>query len=125
MLFRSAVTTYQHFFNFARKNRSRGNRSPADILVARATKIDPRALLLPPIILSTKVGQDLSGPPACQGLPIIRSNSCFSNALVERSSLPRSSTVTAFMSSGVRMTCGVRKMSSSVFTSVFCFRLKA
>jgi len=61
--FLDAVTTYQHFFNFARRNRSRGNRSPADILVARATKIDPRALLLPPIILSTKVGQDLSGPP--------------------------------------------------------------
>ena len=61
--FLDAVTTYQHFFNFARKNRSRGNRSPADILIARATKIDPRALLLPPIILSTKVGQDLSGPP--------------------------------------------------------------
>jgi transposase InsO family protein len=61
--FLDAVTTYQHFFNFARRNRSRGNRAPADILTERATKIDPRALLLPPVILSTDVGQDLSGPP--------------------------------------------------------------
>ena len=65
--FLDAVTTYQHFFNFARRNRSRGNRAPADILAERATKIDPRALLLPPIILSTEVGQNLSGPPARAG----------------------------------------------------------
>ncbi len=66
--FLDAVTTYQHFFNFARRNRSRGNRAPADILTERATKIDPRALLLPPVILSTDVGQDLSGPPVLAGV---------------------------------------------------------
>lgn len=62
--FIAAITTYQHFFNFARKNRSRDNKTPAELLALRAPNIDPRALLLPPIILDAPLGQDLSGPPA-------------------------------------------------------------
>lgn len=62
--FLAAVTTYQHFFNFARSNRSRGNQTPAALLAARSPSIDPRALLLPPIFLDAPLGQDLSGPPA-------------------------------------------------------------
>ena len=62
--FLPAITTYQHFFNFARKNRSRGHQTPAALLAARAPKIDPRVLLLPPIFLDAPLGQVLSGPPA-------------------------------------------------------------
>lgn len=62
--FLAAATTYQHFFNFARKNRSRGNFTPADLLAKRAPHLSPKILLLPPILLDAHVGQDLSGPPA-------------------------------------------------------------
>lgn len=65
--FLSAVTTYQHFFNFARKNRSRGNLTPANLLAKRAPLLSPKILLLPPILLDAQVGQDLSGPPALVG----------------------------------------------------------
>jgi transposase len=46
--FLAAITTYQHFFNFARKNRSRRDQTPAALLAARSPNIDPRVLLLPP-----------------------------------------------------------------------------
>lgn len=62
--FLAAVTTYQHFFNFARKNRSRKNLTPASILALRAPHLNPRILLLPPMLLRAEVCQDLSGPPA-------------------------------------------------------------
>ena len=62
--FLAAITTYQHFFNFARKNRSRGNLTPADLLALRAPHLNPKILLLPPILLDAPLGQDLSGPPA-------------------------------------------------------------
>ena len=70
--FLAAVTTYQHFFNFARKNRSRGNHTPADLLAQRAPHLSPKVLLLPPVFLDAQVGQDLSGPP---GLASTRSRS--------------------------------------------------
>jgi transposase len=70
--FQACIATYQTWFNFARNNRSRGNRAPAQILAQRAPSIDPRVLLLPAIILSDpnllSLGQDLSGPPAFGGL---------------------------------------------------------
>ena len=62
--FLAAATTYQHFFNFARKNRSRGDFTPADLLATRAPHLSPKILLLPPILLDAHVGQDLSGAPA-------------------------------------------------------------
>ena len=62
--FLAAITTYQHFFNFARKNRSRDDLTPADLLALRAPHLSPKILLLPPVLLDAQVGQDLSGPPA-------------------------------------------------------------
>ena len=50
--FLAAITTDQHFFNFARKNRSRGNLTPAALLAARAPHLSPTILLLPPIFLA-------------------------------------------------------------------------
>jgi transposase len=61
--FLAAITTYQHFFNFARKNRSRHNLTPAQILALRAPHLSPKILLLPPLLLHPQVGQHLSGPP--------------------------------------------------------------
>jgi transposase InsO family protein len=66
--FLCAIATYQTWFNFGRKNRSRHNQTPAQILACRDPTIDPRSLLLPATILSrshlASLGQDLSGPPA-------------------------------------------------------------
>ena len=70
--FLAAVTTYQHFFNFARKNRSRGNHTPAQLLAQRAPHLSPKILLLPPVILDLTVGQDLSGPPVISAPPVPR-----------------------------------------------------
>jgi hypothetical protein len=47
----AAVTAYQQFFNFARKNRSRGNLTPAAILAKRAPHLSPKILLVAPILL--------------------------------------------------------------------------
>jgi transposase len=61
--FLAKATTYQHFFNFARKNRSRDNLTPASLLALRAPHLSPEILLLPPLLLHAEVGRDLSGPP--------------------------------------------------------------
>ncbi|OAM91789.1 hypothetical protein AW736_01735, partial [Termitidicoccus mucosus] len=64
--FLASVTTYQHFFNFARKNRSRSDQTPAQLLAHNAPHLDPRILLLPPLLLDPLMGQDLSRPPGKQ-----------------------------------------------------------
>ena len=61
--FMAAARTYQHFFNFGRKNRSRSNKTPAQLLREKAPHISPRALLYPPVFLCAEVGQLLSGAP--------------------------------------------------------------
>ncbi|MDF9828398.1 hypothetical protein M2447_002517, partial [Ereboglobus sp. PH5-10] len=62
--FMAAVTTYQHYYNFARTNRSRANKTPAQLLREKSPQIDPRVLLLSPLLLDAPMGQLLSGPPA-------------------------------------------------------------
>jgi transposase len=61
--FMTAASTYQHYFNFGRKNRSRANKTPAQLLREKAPHLSPRALLYPPVFLSHEVGQLLSGSP--------------------------------------------------------------
>ncbi|MDR1281220.1 MAG: hypothetical protein LBK99_10415, partial [Opitutaceae bacterium] len=61
--FIASASTYPHFFNFARKNRSRSNLAPADFLAMRSPLLPPRILLLPPVFLDSLLGQVLSGPP--------------------------------------------------------------
>ncbi|MDF9834445.1 transposase, partial [Ereboglobus sp. PH5-5] len=61
--FMAAVTTYQHYYNFARTNRSRANKTPAQLLREKSPQIDPRVLLLSPLLLDAPMGQLLSGPP--------------------------------------------------------------
>jgi len=45
------VTTYQHWYNLARKNRSKGWKTPNDILEDKAPHISPAVFLLSPIFL--------------------------------------------------------------------------
>ena len=61
--FMTAARTYQDFFNFGRKNRSRSNKTPSQLLHEKAPHISPRALLYPPVFLCHEVGQLLSGAP--------------------------------------------------------------
>jgi len=49
--FFSKITTYQHYYNLARKNGSRGKKSPLTLLTEKAPKLDPRILILPPVDL--------------------------------------------------------------------------
>ena len=45
--------SYEFWYNARRKNSSRGNKSPLDLLREKAPQIDPRIILLPPIDLAT------------------------------------------------------------------------
>ena len=58
------IATYQHWFNLARKNRSRGWRSPADILREKAPSLSPKIFLLPPVALETLLPASRSPPPS-------------------------------------------------------------
>ena len=49
--FFAKITTYQNFFNLARKNGSRKYKSPLDLMKEKAPHLDPRILCLPPIDL--------------------------------------------------------------------------
>jgi len=49
--FFSKITTYQHYYNLARKNGSRGKKSPLTLLTEKAPKLNPRILILPPLDL--------------------------------------------------------------------------
>jgi hypothetical protein len=66
--FMAAARTYQIYFNFARKNRSRSNKTPAELLRQKAPLISPLALHLPPLFLSAHLGQLLAGSPACPAI---------------------------------------------------------
>jgi hypothetical protein len=61
--FMTAAGTYQHFYNFAWKNRSRANKTPVELLREKAPNLHPRILLLHPCLLDSHMGQLLSGPP--------------------------------------------------------------
>ncbi|MDR2513157.1 MAG: hypothetical protein LBD01_05130, partial [Puniceicoccales bacterium] len=66
--FMAAAGTYQHFDNFARKNRSRANKTPVELLREKAPNLHPRILLLHPCLLDAHMGQLLSRPADSQGL---------------------------------------------------------
>jgi transposase-like protein len=63
--FFAKTSTYQLWYNAARKNSSRGYQSPADLLALKAPHISPRIFLLHPIplesILPTVGGHDVPG----------------------------------------------------------------
>ena len=65
--FMRAAGTYQNWFNLARKNRSRGNKPPLELLQEKAPQLPKKLLLLPPLFLASKVGQLLSGSPVFNG----------------------------------------------------------
>ncbi len=47
------ITTYQHYYNLARKNRSRGNKSPLELLKEKAPYLPLKILNFPPIDLAS------------------------------------------------------------------------
>ena len=49
--FSAKINTYQDYYNLARKNRSRGGKSPLELLTEKAPELDPRILILPPVDL--------------------------------------------------------------------------
>jgi transposase len=63
--FFAKTATYQLWYNAARKNSSRGYKSPADLLAAKNPKLSPRIFLLHPIplesLLTTTGGHDVPG----------------------------------------------------------------
>ncbi len=66
------IITYQLWYNAARKNGSRGYKSPADILATQIPKLSPRIFLLHPIPLESllpKGGHDVPGRAGSGGAP--------------------------------------------------------
>jgi len=67
--FFAKISTCQFWYNAARKNGSRGYKSPADLLQLKAPHISPRIFLLNPIplesILPRPGGHDIPGQAAC------------------------------------------------------------
>jgi len=63
--FFAKTATYQLWYNAARKNSSRGYKSPADLLAIKAPKLSPKIFLLHPIplesLLPTLGGHDVPG----------------------------------------------------------------
>jgi len=61
--FFAKITTYQHFFNLARKNGSRKYKSPLDLMKEKAPHLDPNIFYLPPLdldaALSSKAVHDV------------------------------------------------------------------
>jgi hypothetical protein len=68
--FFAKATTYQLWYNVARKNSSRGWCSPVELQAQKAPHLSPSIFLLPPIplehLLTPKVGHDLPGHPVSQ-----------------------------------------------------------
>jgi len=62
--FLSKITTYQHYYNLARKNGSRGKKSPLTLLTEKAPELDPRILILPPVDLCSLLPQGVNHVPS-------------------------------------------------------------
>jgi len=51
--FFAKITTYQHYYNLARKNRSRGSKPPLKLLTEKAPELNALILTLPPVDLGS------------------------------------------------------------------------
>ncbi len=61
--------TYQNYFNLARRNGSKGNRSPLDILHEKDPTISPGIFLLPPVFLGTLLPAPRASPQGGHHVP--------------------------------------------------------
>ena len=69
--FLQKATTYQLWYNVARKNRSRGWQSPLDLLQKKASHLGLNILLLHPVLLDSLLPQNSADPPlVAHHLPI-------------------------------------------------------
>lgn len=62
--FFSKITTYQHYYNLARKNSSRGKKSPLTLLTERTPDLDPQILILPPLDLCLLLPKGVNHVPS-------------------------------------------------------------
>jgi len=69
--FKQKITTYQWFFNVARKNGSKGDRTPLEILQVAAPHLDPRIAWMPPLFLDDLMREQslTSSPQGGQNVP--------------------------------------------------------
>ncbi|MBU0716792.1 MAG: helix-turn-helix domain-containing protein [Planctomycetes bacterium] len=63
--------TYQAYFNHLRKNRWKGGKTPAMILAEAGSRVDPRALTLPPIPLDTIPLQPITTAQGGNHVPVL------------------------------------------------------
>ena len=71
--FFAKISTYQHYYNLARKNGSRGKKSPLTLLTEKAPDLNPRILILPPVDLCSLLPQGVNHVPSLPGNHRIRS----------------------------------------------------
>ena len=73
--FFAKTATYQLGYNAARKNSSRGYKSPADLLALKTPKISPTIFLLHPIplesLLHQQGGHDVPGAPSAVNFQLV------------------------------------------------------
>jgi transposase len=72
--FLDKVTLYQHYFNLARKNYSKGARTPLDILLEDSPHLDPAILLIPPVFYEHLLAQKihaLTSPRVGHDVPVL------------------------------------------------------
>ena len=68
--FLAKATTYQNYFNLARRNGSKENRSPLEILDQKDPSISPSIFLLPPVFLDKLLPDPRSYPQGGHHVPI-------------------------------------------------------
>ncbi len=68
--FLARASLYQTYWNLGRPNRSKGNRTPWEILHRIKPRMTPEALLLKPVLLDTLLHQHLRPPRAGHNVPL-------------------------------------------------------
>ena len=69
--FIAKATVYQTYYNLARRNYSKGGKSPLDLLLERVTSISARVFLLPPIVFGTPPKHRDQGPWVGHDVPAL------------------------------------------------------
>jgi len=69
--FIAKATVYQHYYNLARLNYSKGRKTPLDMLLERETNISPRVFLLPPVVFGTPPRHRARSPAVGHDVPAL------------------------------------------------------
>jgi transposase len=74
--FIAKAALYQHYYNLARWNYSKGKKSPLDILRERDTTISPRVFILPPVVFGTPPRHRARDPGVGHDVPALAETAC-------------------------------------------------